>query len=232
MPHALSYPALQSVLEYLEIEKRIHLTSRSKFLQRIDKAIPVRANRFYIWENILSLDSYRFYVKPKQWTNKNGKLMMSYLKGRSSVNVDVAVFNTVKSSQDIPVKLDLTINRLKTVYSNLEVLIPMINPRSLPLANLSMVIEEPTNVDHGIVHSAKYVYFGTLDDLIGLEKLKTRSVREVMADLQEEFNRARDYSEEINEHFLTGFSISLSSTSKLLVYGIEKVVDELVLKVM
>ncbi|KAF1768036.1 hypothetical protein GCK72_007997 [Caenorhabditis remanei] len=257
----------------------IHLTSRSSFLQRIDKAIPVRAELFCIQEGYLSLDRFKFDVQHKsRYTNedkKNGKLLMSYLKGRSSINVDEAVFETVKTSQDFPVKLVLTINKLETICCNLEVVIPMINPRSLPLIDLSLILDEPTDVDVKIVRSAKEVSIGTFHELIGLEKLPNKKVDvrlmpitdlvrriirywmqnekeigtefsmscynrsdlvEKIAILQEELHETQGYLEEINEHFVSGFSIPLSSTSKLLVYGIVKNENEvytfeLVLKV-
>ncbi|KAF1768051.1 hypothetical protein GCK72_008012 [Caenorhabditis remanei] len=280
MTPPLSYPALKSVLEYVVVEKRIHLTSRSKFLQRIDKTIPVYAKYFSLRGDNLSLDSFLFTVKHKHYyrpeVEKNGKLLMSYLKGRSSINVALAVFTGVKTSQEIPVKLDFKVNKLRTYCSNLEVVLPMINPCGLPIRVLSIALEEPTDVDCGIVHSAKKVIFevnSLRNNLIGVEKLRNNSARfefrflpitdvvriikywmqhgkkvrteflmsslansdsdldEVMANFHEEFRRARGYSEEINEHFCSGFSIQLSSTSKLFVYGIEKPKYQLVLKV-
>ncbi|EFO99140.1 hypothetical protein CRE_17979 [Caenorhabditis remanei] len=272
----LSYPALKSVLEYVVLEKRIHLTSRSKFLQRIDKTIPVYAKYFSLRADNLSLDCFLFTAKDKHYylpeVEKNGKLLMSYLKGRSSINVALAVFTGVKTFQEIPVKLDFKVNKLRTYCSNLEVVLPMIDPRSLPITELSIALEEPTNVDHEIVHSAKKVIFevnSLRNNLIGFEKLRNKTVQfefrflpitdvvriikywmqhgkevgtefsisclansdldEVMANFHEEFRKARGYSEEINEHFCSGFSIQLSSTSKLFVYGIEKY--QLVLKV-
>ncbi|EFO99152.1 hypothetical protein CRE_17982 [Caenorhabditis remanei] len=272
MTPPLSYPALKSVLEYVKVEKRIHITSRSRFLQRIDKTLPVRAKLIYIWRDYLRLDSFLFAEKNNHLRaedKKNGKLLMNYLRGRTNVDVDLAVFTQVKTSQDIPVKLDLKISKLKSDDSNLEVVLPMINPSCFPLTDLSLIINEPSHVDHRIVHLAKNVTFDTNDDLIGLEKLPNKSVylrvrpitdvvriitywmqhgkevgteflifyfttsdlREVMTKLQEEFHKAPEYSEEINKHVLPGFSIQLSSMSKLLVYGIGTHVNELVLKV-
>ncbi|KAF1768047.1 hypothetical protein GCK72_008008 [Caenorhabditis remanei] len=273
MHPALSYPALKSVLEYVELEKRIHLTSRSKFLQRIDKTTPVYAKSFSIWGD-LSLDGFQFNVKHQSWDKnmedeKNGELLRSYLKQRSSVNINLACFSKVKTSEDIPVKLDLTVNKLQTICCNLDAVIPMIDPRSFPITELSMAVNEPTNVDLEIVRSAKRVIFSTSKEVIGLEKLPNKrmylrcqpltdvvriikywiqhgkevgtefstgystnsDLRNMMANLQEEFSRSRGYSEEINEHCFSGFSIPLSSTSKLLVYGIGKHLDQLILKV-
>ncbi|EFO99215.1 hypothetical protein CRE_17888 [Caenorhabditis remanei] len=277
MPLPLSYPALKLVLEYVKVEKRIHLTSRSSFLQQIDKAIPVRAKVFWIQEGYLSLDGFQFDVQQKsRYTSedkKNGKLLMSYLKGRSSVNVDSAIFETVKTSQDIPLKLDFTVNSLTTFCCNLNVVFPMINPCSFPLTEFTMIPYEPTNVDIEIVRSAKQLSITTDDELIGLEKLPNKSVLlirpvtdavriirywmengkevetefamicsqrfdlvEMLDALQEKFQEVREELEEIDEHILPGFSIPLSSSSKLLVYGIVKNENEvytfeLVLKV-
>ncbi|EFO99090.1 hypothetical protein CRE_17981 [Caenorhabditis remanei] len=277
MTPPLSYPALKLVLEYVELEKRIHLTSRSSFLQRIDKAIPVYARYFSLRGDNLTLDTFLFAVEHNYHRvedEMNGKLLMHFLRGRSSINVALAVFTGVKTSQEIPVKLNLTINKLTTYYCNFEIVLPMINLRSLPITALSIILKEPTNVDHEIVHSAKNVCFevnSLRNNLIGVEKLRNKSVQfefqdlpitdvvriikywiqhgkevgtkfllscfansaldEVMVNLQEEFNKARGYSEAINEHFLSGFSIPLSSSSKLLVYEIGKHCDKLVLKV-
>ncbi|EFO99091.1 hypothetical protein CRE_17887 [Caenorhabditis remanei] len=272
MPSPLSYPALKLVLEYLNVKKRIHLTSRSSFLQRIDKAIPLRARCFWIERDWLNLDCFQFTVKHKSWyknmeAEKYGNLLISYLRGRSSVNADEVYFFQVKTSEDIPVKLDLTINKLVSDVCNLEAVLPMINPRSLPLAELSVTIDKNTNVDIEIVRSAREVIFVPyFCELIGLETIPNKKVYilqpetdvvrsiikywmqngkevgteflmscnnrsdlvEKIANLQEEFNKTPGYLEEINEH---GFSIPLSSTSKLLVCGGKKHFDEVVLKV-
>ncbi|KAF1768050.1 hypothetical protein GCK72_008011 [Caenorhabditis remanei] len=277
MPPPLSYPALKLVLEYVELEKRIHLTSRSSFLQRIDKAIPVYAKYFFMQGNNLRLDKLLFAVEHnyrRVEDEKNGKLLMSYLKGRSSINVAFAVLYGFKTSQEIPVKLEFKVNKLTTYYCNFEVVLPMINSRSLPITALSIILEAPTNVDHEIVHSAKNVSFNVSslrNNLICVEKLRSKSAQfefrdlpktdvvriikywiqhgkevgtefsfvyfmnsdlwNMITNLQEEFCRSRGYLEEINEHCLSGFSIPLSSSSKLLVYGIRKYCYELVLKV-
>ncbi|KAF1768037.1 hypothetical protein GCK72_007998 [Caenorhabditis remanei] len=256
----------------------MHLTSRSSFLQRIDKAIPVRANHFYIEEDYLSLDGFQFTVKPGPWYSneekEKGTLLMSYLKRRQSVNADEVYFYEVETSPNIPVKLDLTINKLGYIFTNLEVVLPMINPRSLPLAELSMFDYDDTDIDLEIFRSARDVIFGSSQQSVGLEKIpnkkvyisrpKTDFVRKIIrywmqnekeigtefsmscedrsdlvekiAILQEELHETQGYLEEINQHFVSGFSIPLSSTSKLLVYGIEKNENEwytfeLVLKV-
>ncbi|KAF1768053.1 hypothetical protein GCK72_008014 [Caenorhabditis remanei] len=180
MTPPLSYPALKSVLEYVKVEKRIHLMARSKFLQRIDKAIPVYVKQFCMHTHYLSLDDFQFEVEHKPWyrneDKKNGKLLMRYLKGRSSVNVDRAIFSCVNTSQDFSVKLDFTINKLKTMSCNLEALVPIINPRSFSLTDLSLRIDRHTNVDLEIVRSAQRVIFGRSDEIIGLEKLPNKSV--------------------------------------------------------
>ncbi|KAF1767270.1 hypothetical protein GCK72_007229 [Caenorhabditis remanei] len=265
MTPPLSYPALKSVLEYVVVEKRIHLTSRSKFLQRIDKTIPVYAKSIRAWGDNVKLNSLLFTGKNnyhRAEDEMNGMLLISYLRGRSSINVNLAVFSTVNTSQDIPVKLDLTINKLQTICCNLEVVLSMINSRSLPLTEFSTIIDKPTNVDLEIVRSAKNVIFSTSDKVIGLEKLSNKSVRFrvdglhtntvakiikywvqngkevgteftisystnldlslVVANLQEQFHKTRGYSEAINEHSRSGFCIQLSSTSKLIVHGMEK----------
>ena len=90
--------------------------------------------------------------------------------------MNLVVFYDVETSPKIPVKLDLTINKLKYIFSDLKVVLPMINPRSLPLTEISLFDYDDTDIDLEIFRSARNVIFGTSHESVGLEKIPNKKV--------------------------------------------------------
>ncbi|EFO99211.1 hypothetical protein CRE_17878 [Caenorhabditis remanei] len=190
MSPPLSYPGLKCVLEFLDTKKRIHLTSRSRSLRKIDNSIPFRAKILFIWENCLLLDDIVFQtdlersadtdkevIERLKKEEANGKEMIAFLIRRFNIHVDEVTFFDVKSLHRCPVgKLDLIVNKISNSGSDFEEFLPMIDKRSFPLAEFSCLVKDPIN--HPIVHSAKHLDFMMCQchtKFPGVEKLPNKS---------------------------------------------------------
>ncbi|EFO99199.1 hypothetical protein CRE_17882 [Caenorhabditis remanei] len=173
MSPPLSYPALKLVLEYLDVKKRYHITSRNSVLQKIDHLIPLRAGNLIIWkDSTVSLDDLEYSAEYINWktnmeVNKvfkilkaKAKLMKKYLEGRPNIQVDHVSFYYVKSYSQVPLKLNLISNKLEAFCcSDFRIFLPMIDSRSFPLKKLKLTQEESIDVDHPVVHTAEDVIF-------------------------------------------------------------------------
>ncbi|EFO99092.1 hypothetical protein CRE_17988 [Caenorhabditis remanei] len=174
MPPPLSYPALKLVLEYLEAKKRFHITSRNVGLQKIDYLIPLRAGTVTIWKDTsVSLDNLEYKTDYK---GAFAKLMKKYLEGKPNIHAGCVYFYYVKSYKQVPLKLNLIINKLETFCcSDFRKFLPMIDFRSFPLKKLEITQEESVNVDHPVVHTAEDVilqFNKPYEPMKGIEKLQ------------------------------------------------------------
>ncbi|EFO99266.1 hypothetical protein CRE_17883 [Caenorhabditis remanei] len=179
MPSPLTYLALKLVLEFLDVKKRYHITSRNSVLQKIDHLIPLRAANITIWKNLaVSVDDLEYNADYKQiYTNwKAGKLVKEYLEGRPNIHVDRVGFYYVKSYEQVPLKLNLITNKLETFCcSDFRNFLPMIGFRSFPLKKLILTQEESIDVDHPVVHTAEDVilqFSGQTKLIKSIEKLR------------------------------------------------------------
>uniref|UniRef100_A0A1I7UDQ4 FBA_2 domain-containing protein n=1 Tax=Caenorhabditis tropicalis TaxID=1561998 RepID=A0A1I7UDQ4_9PELO len=60
MTSELTYPSLRCIWEYMEPNKRIHITSRSPQLQRIDKSIPLHIDYLRLAEGIIQINDVEY----------------------------------------------------------------------------------------------------------------------------------------------------------------------------
>ncbi|KAF1768038.1 hypothetical protein GCK72_007999 [Caenorhabditis remanei] len=190
MPPPLSYPALKLVLEYLDVKKRYHITSRSSALQKIDKKIPLRVGTLIIWkDSSVSLDDLEYsaeYTKRKINREELLKIhvvnekLKKYLEERPNIHVDHVGIYSVKFYEEVPLKLNLIANKLHTFCcSDFRNFLPMIDSRSFPLKKLKLTEEESIDVDHPVVHTAQDVIlqFSQKNRLIrGIEKLQRKKL--------------------------------------------------------
>ncbi|EFO99104.1 hypothetical protein CRE_17885 [Caenorhabditis remanei] len=190
MPPPLSYPALKLVLEYLDVKKRYHITSRNCALQKIDKKIPLRVGTLIIWkDSSVSLDDLEYsaeYTKRKINREELLKIhvvnekLKKYLEERPNIHVDHVGIYSVKFYEQVPVKLNLITNKLHTFCcSDFRNSLPMIDSRSFPLKKLKLTQEESIDVDHPIIHTTEDVIFqfSKRNELIrGIEKLQRKKL--------------------------------------------------------
>ncbi|KAF1767358.1 hypothetical protein GCK72_007317 [Caenorhabditis remanei] len=62
MPVELSYPGLKCVLEFLEANKRIHISSRSPRLKHIERCVPLYLNTLYFRPNVVKLNEITYAI--------------------------------------------------------------------------------------------------------------------------------------------------------------------------
>ncbi|KAF1768039.1 hypothetical protein GCK72_008000 [Caenorhabditis remanei] len=171
MPPPLSNPPLKLVLEYLDVKKRYHITSRNSALQKIDKTIPFHVKYLRIWNGCVYLEElHELFHEAKE------QLVKKYLEGRPNIHVDRAKFLYMKSYEQVPLKLNLIINTLVTMgCSDFRNFLPMIDSRSFPLKKLKLIQEESIDADHPIIHTTEDVVFqfnGENELIKGIEKLQ------------------------------------------------------------
>ncbi|EFO99153.1 hypothetical protein CRE_17880 [Caenorhabditis remanei] len=178
MPPPLSYPALKLVLEYLDVKKRYHITSRNNGLQKIDYLIPLRVGTLTIWKDTsVSLDYLEYKTDYK---GTFAKLMKKYLEGKPNIHVGCVGFYYVKSYKQVPLKLNLITNTLVTIgCSNFSNLLPIIDSRSFPLKKLQLFQDRLIYVDHPVVNTTEDVIFqfeGENELIKGIEKLHRKKL--------------------------------------------------------
>ncbi|EFP03413.1 hypothetical protein CRE_09517 [Caenorhabditis remanei] len=109
MPPGLTYPSLKCVFEFLEANKRIHITSRNSNLKTLDKLVPLRLKMLQIdgflimvnniayrvlgvdeTEDLFKNDFGRYYLKPQFWSQTpRGYLPIFYQKnGTGNTNYE------------------------------------------------------------------------------------------------------------------------------------------------
>ncbi|EFP11366.1 hypothetical protein CRE_09704 [Caenorhabditis remanei] len=166
----LSYPGLRCVLEYLEANRRIHITARSPALRRIEKSIPIHLEllkfRYRIKLNDIQMgefdDSYIQFVRGEKFyyweypINQTGddaaqKIKEYYLGGRRSIYADHFWFSYIEV-RNFP-QFNVTTNELTVRHFLLEEILQFINPKSFPLKE--MTIEYYDDFNHPHICSAK-----------------------------------------------------------------------------
>ncbi|EFO99245.1 hypothetical protein CRE_17879 [Caenorhabditis remanei] len=173
MPPQLSYPALKLVLEYLDVKKRYHITSRNSALQKIDNTIPFHVKYLKIWKGCVYLEELHELLKNHE---AKDEIVKKYLEGRPDTHVNHVKFLYMKSYEQVPLKLNLIINKLETFCcSDFRNFLPMIDSRSFPLKKLKLIQEESIDADHPIIHTTADVVFqfnGQNEPMNGIEKLQ------------------------------------------------------------
>ncbi|EFO99180.1 hypothetical protein CRE_17987 [Caenorhabditis remanei] len=235
MPPPLSYPALKLVLEYLEANKRYHITSRSSALQKIDNIIPLRAGNLTIWKDYrVYLDELEYSAEYTTWKINREELLKihvvneklkKYLEGRPNIHVGCVHFNYVKGYEQVPLKLNLITNKLVTfccsvVFTNF---LPFLDVRSFPLKKLKIAQENTIDIDHPVRKklTIQNIMDGNVDAVriikdwmkngreIGTEYLLSFSFDiyfgQTLRDLKKEFNEFQNMKG-INGRFLRGAS--------------------------
>ncbi|CAL2034743.1 unnamed protein product [Caenorhabditis brenneri] len=60
MTEEFTYPSLKCVLEYLEANKKFHITARSPQLQKFEKSVPLRLIKFSFEDWKICINDYTF----------------------------------------------------------------------------------------------------------------------------------------------------------------------------
>ncbi|EFO89575.1 hypothetical protein CRE_22641 [Caenorhabditis remanei] len=66
MPDELSYPGLKCVLEFLEANKRIHVSSRCPRLKHIERCVPLYLNTLYFRRGVVKLNDITYAIVERQ----------------------------------------------------------------------------------------------------------------------------------------------------------------------
>ncbi|KAF1768687.1 hypothetical protein GCK72_000500 [Caenorhabditis remanei] len=241
MTNKLSYPGLKCVLEYLEANRRIYITARSPALQRVEKSIPIHLEFLAIEEDGICVNyiemspsncneimfkrgkkCYKWYYPMKlEFEKAKEKMRQYYLGGRMSVYADeVNLLDRLENSA----KFNVTTNRLYVYYLNDS--LQYINPNSFPLKQLTVECYEDFNHPH--IRSANSLQIlrrlHLYDDVDG-----------ILTQLRNEFSEIMSELTGVNDQKpagTPGFSIPLTSSSKILVYERgNKLEEEFALKV-
>uniref|UniRef100_A0A1I7UDQ5 FBA_2 domain-containing protein n=1 Tax=Caenorhabditis tropicalis TaxID=1561998 RepID=A0A1I7UDQ5_9PELO len=72
MTSEFTYPSLRCIWEYMEPNRRIHITSRSPELRRIDKSIPLHINCLILDENSIEMNDIEYKVHSETETVNPG----------------------------------------------------------------------------------------------------------------------------------------------------------------
>ncbi|EFO99129.1 hypothetical protein CRE_17985 [Caenorhabditis remanei] len=174
MPHQLSYPALRSVLEFLNYRPRIILTIRSRALQRFDNSLPLRIHNMTFYNNLVSIEGQSLAIHISKFTKR-------YLEGRPHIHVHMVTFYQINSAEKIPLKLNLIVNELSLDFCDLKHVAPFIKSPPTDLIVVPSTVNHAT-VNHELVHSAKNVrfeiYYGkeTISLLPDIEKLPNKRI--------------------------------------------------------
>ncbi|CAL2034747.1 unnamed protein product [Caenorhabditis brenneri] len=76
MSSEITYPIFKCILEYLEANKRIHICSRSKALQKIDKKIPLHIKRLEFYDNFIAVNNILFSLRCDFRNFNNGEKVL------------------------------------------------------------------------------------------------------------------------------------------------------------
>ncbi|EFO89556.1 hypothetical protein CRE_22616 [Caenorhabditis remanei] len=66
MPNGLSYPGLKCVLEFLEANKRIHVSSRCRRLKNIERCVPLYLNTLHFRPNVVKLNEITYEIEERE----------------------------------------------------------------------------------------------------------------------------------------------------------------------
>ncbi|KAF1768689.1 hypothetical protein GCK72_000502 [Caenorhabditis remanei] len=166
MTKKLSYPDLRCVLEYLEANRRIHITARSPALRRIEKSIPIHLEFLKIKEYNIELNDiemtlcsdnkiefkkgekrydwdYPVDLEHKQAVEKMNEY---YLGGRMNIYADDLWF--LNRQMDSFTKFNVKTNELTVFDFILNDILQYINPNSFPLKKLTIECYDDFNHPH------------------------------------------------------------------------------------
>ncbi|KAF1768681.1 hypothetical protein GCK72_000494 [Caenorhabditis remanei] len=166
MTKKLSYPGLKCVLEYLEANRRIHITARSPALRRIEKSIPIHLEFLKIKEGNICVNDIQMRVYPyNEIILKKGekrydwdypvnlehkqaveKLNEYYLGGRMNIYADDLWF--LNRQIDSFLKFNVKTNELTVFDFILNDILEYINPNSFPLKELTIECYDDLNHPH------------------------------------------------------------------------------------
>lgn len=187
----LAPPALQCVLENLEVTKRAHIVARSPALQELDELVPIIVERISLNKQSLTIRDLKIQPVPKEKTvkfediekgiiavkplpeNLKGKDAIKriydvYLGIRSDIYVDRVKF--LSSTIELPENLNLTINGLDTHTHSVEPFLQYIDKSSFPLEILKTVIKEEVTMKHPVILSAEDLLIVVKEDA-GIKQL-------------------------------------------------------------
>ncbi|KAF1768679.1 hypothetical protein GCK72_000492 [Caenorhabditis remanei] len=180
MTNKVSYPGLKCVLEYLEANRRIHMTARSPALRRIEKSIPIHLEFLEIEEDNIELNDIEMTLcsgnkiefkrgeKRYEWDypmdlkHKKAveKMNECYLGGRMNIYADDLWFSN-RQVDSFP-KFNVTTNELTVFDFILDDIVQYINPNSFPLKQLNIECYDDFNHPH--IRSANSLQILGMDD--------------------------------------------------------------------
>ncbi|EFO89587.1 hypothetical protein CRE_22654 [Caenorhabditis remanei] len=89
MPVELSYPGLKCVLEFLEANKRIHISSRSPRLKRIERCVPLYLSTLNIRSNVVELNKMTYAIIEREVNSRMYPAIQFSKQVRKSVSIGV-----------------------------------------------------------------------------------------------------------------------------------------------
>ncbi|KAF1768678.1 hypothetical protein GCK72_000491 [Caenorhabditis remanei] len=200
MTNKLSYPGLKCVLEYLEANRRIHITARSPDLRRIEKSIPihlkiVEIEEGNIWLNYIQMSpshcneiEFKRGIKCYKWCypmnlefeKAKEKVREYYLGGR--MNIYANHFGVSNREVESFPKFNVTTNEMTVYDCLLDDIVQYINPNSFPLEELTVECYDELNHPH--VCSAKKLCIELSDEQRNEYSTRINAIQNKNAELE------------------------------------------------
>ncbi|EFO89561.1 hypothetical protein CRE_22648 [Caenorhabditis remanei] len=183
MPDELSYPGLKCVLEFLEANKRIHVSSRCPRLKHIERCVPLYLNTLNIRSNVVELNKMTYEIIEREVNSrtypsikfskqvrksvsigverrvqdKDGKrnyeIVREFLQGLIRGRKTIRVNQLLSEHYQLPSNFKVRINKWDSGVINPEYLLPLIDTSSFPLKELRLRF--PGRLDQSIVQSSE-----------------------------------------------------------------------------